>query len=335
MKLCTICDKKIEGTWCKNCHKFVKTYEISNSIYLNERHDPMNDKDCTYHTDTTKTIVRESKNTGTQRTYTSSTASGTSRSSAKKKGKKTALVAVLAYIIIMSLGIILPKLASMTNRISEGFREEIFEDEIYEEEIELSPEERQYLLDMINRNAALQELTPVYHVEEDDYEILYFDPEDIKGIGYPCDSVHFDMSFEEFETWLTVNWTDAFEYVDDISRYGNYYYASGDYSQVQFSCYRDYYDSDDFAVRVEYDTTTKHLHAAGVVARDDGMDMEFFYAMFKEFDPATEWSKDRLAVALKKAIEAGEYTTLYRSESVELWFEINEEAYSLVCYPVY
>ena len=135
MKLCTICDKKIEGTWCKNCRRFVKTYEISGGIYLNERHDPLNDKGCTYHTDprteSTKRVVRErtSVNTGPQRTYTSSTTtstSGTNRSAAQKKGKKIAIIIVVIYILVNCLGLIGPAIVRVVENVSGGYQEEVF-----------------------------------------------------------------------------------------------------------------------------------------------------------------------------------------------------------------
>lgn len=49
MKLCSVCDKKISGSWCKNCHRFVKTYYLPDGIHLNESHNPKNDENCTYH----------------------------------------------------------------------------------------------------------------------------------------------------------------------------------------------------------------------------------------------------------------------------------------------
>lgn len=49
LKLCPICDSKIEGTWCKSCHRFVKPIEIKSNIYLNEPHNKYNDKGCEYH----------------------------------------------------------------------------------------------------------------------------------------------------------------------------------------------------------------------------------------------------------------------------------------------
>lgn len=50
MKLCPVCDKKIKsGSWCKNCKKFVKPYEIADDIHINESHSRGNDAGCDYH----------------------------------------------------------------------------------------------------------------------------------------------------------------------------------------------------------------------------------------------------------------------------------------------
>lgn len=344
MRLCTICDKKIEGTWCKNCRRFVKTYEISNSIYLNERHDPLNDRGCTYHTDhrtdSTKSVVRErtSTSTGTQRTYTQTTSastSGTSRSAQKKKGKKTVLIIIIIYILVNSLGFLGPAIKRVFDKVSDGFRYGISSGEVYDEESVLPEEEGEALLERKVRDAMLQGLIPAYHIEEESYEILYYKPEVIRGIGHSCDSAHFAMTFDEFEAWLAEAWTDSYQYVDDISMYSNYHYITDDYSQVQFSCYRDYYVSDDFAIRIEYDTATELVHAVGAVALEDSMDMDFCYALLQVLEPDTTWTKDLFINDVEDAKEIGDYATLYYSEEVHVAFEMNEEGYSLVYYPIY
>ncbi len=337
MKLCTICDKKIVGTWCKNCRQFVKTYDLPSGVYLNERHDPENDKDCTYHTDTTKTVVREHTGTGTQRTYTSTTSTatfGTNRSVTKKKGKKTALIVIIGYIIVNCIGAIGPAVVKVIDKVSEGFQEEVIDDDFYEDETELSEEELAELFDKELRNAALLELTPVYQAEEEDYEVLYFDPKDIEEIGYSCDNRHFDMNLEEFESWLLANSTDSFQYTDDISKYGNYYYVSSDYSQVSFTCYRDYYSSSDYQIRADYDTATKQLHVVRFATEGDSLDMDLCLSLVETFESDTEWTKEQFVKAVEEAKAAEDYVTLYYSEQVHVAFEMNEEGYTLVYYPV-
>lgn len=344
MKLCSICDKKIEGTWCRNCHRFVKTYEIPGTIYLNERHNPENDRDCTYHTDATRTVSTRSTSGGIQRPVTSGGAirssepgasSGANLSQTKKKRKKVALIIFIVYFIGSCLGVLGPMLVNVFNEASRGFLETFRDNEMDEEETELTPEEMEVLFDRGLRGIALSGLEPVYQVKEEGYRIDYYNPEDITEIGYSCDSGHFDMTFDAFEDWLAVSWTDTYEYVDDISDYGNYCYTTDDYTWVQFSCYRDYYASDDFAIRIEYDTATEQVHAIGFVAREGGMDEGLCYALLLYFEPETEWTREQFAKDVEYAKEAGDYATLYYSEEVYVSFEMNEEAYSLVFYPVY
>lgn len=48
MKICPVCDQKMEGRWCKRCHRFVTPWIIKEDIYINERH-PSHDDSCEYH----------------------------------------------------------------------------------------------------------------------------------------------------------------------------------------------------------------------------------------------------------------------------------------------
>ena len=343
MKLCTICDKKIEGNWCKNCHKFVKTYEISDSIYLNERHDPLNDKECTYHTDprtdSMKHVVREraSVNTGTRRTYTSNTSaapSGNDRTAAQKKGKKIAIIIVVIYILVNCLGLIGPAIVRMIDDTSERYQEDVFENEFYEDETELSEEELAEQFDKEIRNTELMLLEPAYRREDEDYEVRCFNPEDIEEIGYPCDNRHFEMKLEGFESWLLANSTDDYQYTDDISVYSNSYYIYDEYSEANFTCYRYYYSSSDFQIWADYDTATKQLHILRFTTTGDTLDMDLCMALVKEFEPDTDWTKEQFVKDVEEAVAVGDYATLYYSEQVHVAFEPEEEGYTLVFYPV-
>lgn len=343
MKLCTICDKKIEGTWCKTCHRFVKTYDLPSRIYLNERHDPANDTDCTYHNDSNVTKAREKATSGTGRAYSasasaassSSTASaGTTRSTAKKKGKKTALIILVIYILVNSLGFIFSAIEGLFDDISEGFREEVSENEFYEDEADFSEEELEELFNREIRNEELMQLTPHYRAEEEDFEILYFDPEDIEGIAYPCDNRHFEMTLEEFESWLLANSEDSFQYTEDTSMYSNYFYISSDYSQASFNCYRDYYSSSDFRIRADYDTATKQLHLVRFTTEGDSLDMNLCLSLVKVLEPDTEWTEAEFVQDVKEAKAVGDYATMYYSEQAHVAFEPEKEGYTLVYYPV-
>lgn len=87
MKLCSVCDKKINGSWCKNCHRFVKTYHLADGIYLNESHNPANDKDCTYHAHTVQNAQPAVRNT--QQTSQSTQPAARSTQSASRNTQQT------------------------------------------------------------------------------------------------------------------------------------------------------------------------------------------------------------------------------------------------------
>lgn len=169
MKLCSICDKKIEGGWCKNCHRFVKGYELSEGIHLNERHDPADDFGCTYHTEktggVTKTTTSVKTATYTKPVSTVTTASNKTagKTTGKKKGKGVAIVIAVVYILIMCVGKLLPEIVdaidSFIEELSYGIEENDYRDDsIYKEEKVKVPQ---------------------------------------KELGYPCDNTHFALTRKE------------------------------------------------------------------------------------------------------------------------------------------
>lgn len=62
MKICPICDSKVDGIWCRQCHHFIKPVDINTTMHLNESHDPAHDADCEYHNDTSRMVNRSNMN---------------------------------------------------------------------------------------------------------------------------------------------------------------------------------------------------------------------------------------------------------------------------------
>lgn len=62
MKICPICDSKVDGIWCRQCHHFIKPVDINTTMHLNESHDPAHDADCEYHNDTSRMANRSNMN---------------------------------------------------------------------------------------------------------------------------------------------------------------------------------------------------------------------------------------------------------------------------------
>ena len=342
MKLCTICDKKIDGTWCKTCHRFVRTYDLPEGIHLNESHDPKNDANCTYHTDVKP---QRSSSTTTRQTYTQ-TSAGTrtstqnTASGKKKKSKgKVVVILIVLYVAINFIGAFIPTITNCVSAISEEFKEGFHEEYEPGDALDKTPEEVTPGLELSYEEKldAMDALKPLEEYAEDDYVFRYYDPRDIAELGFACDEAHFDMTVPEFEEWLNDNWLDEYEIEEDISEYYNYYYEDEIYTWLYFSLFRDYYAEDDFAVRVGYDTATRQLHMFGFVATEDVDASSLYISALRKFDPETDWTQRFFQQKIDEVIEQGgeQYETIYSSDALTVDVQVRDGYYSVTFYPAF
>lgn len=354
MKLCSICDKKIEGTWCKNCHRFVKTYDLPEGIHFNESHNPANDANCTYHVDVRKsgnttqsTVNRGTGTTSSRQTYTQtttrtqnstgtgSTASG--KSTGKKKKGKLVVILIVLYILFNIIGGLIPVITNCVGALSDELKESIREDFDVDDPFAETPE--QVDAEYEEKLAAIEKLTPTDEFAEDDFVFYYYDPRDIVPLGFECDESHFDVTVPEFDEWLADAWVDDYEVEDDISEYYNYYYEDGVETWLSFSLYRDYYADDELAVRVDYDTATQKLHMFGFVAAEGVDATALYYEALKEFDPDTDWTQKFFKQKLNEAFEAEgeeyETVTVYSSDALIIGAQVRDGYNSVTFYSVY
>ncbi len=349
MRLCTICDKKIEGTWCKNCHRFVKTYDLPEGIHLNEAHDPKNDANCTYHVNTKKTgnttYTTTSRGTGTtttRQTYTQTSTQTTARNTAsgqKKKSKgKVIVILIILYVVINFLLAFIPTITNCVGAISEEFKEGFHEEYEPDDPFEKTPEEvKPGDLSYEEKLDAMDDLKPLDEYAEEDYVFRYYDPRDIAELGFACDEAHFDVTVPEFEEWLNDNWLDEYEIEEDISEYYNYYYEDDEYAWLYFSMFRDYYAGDDFAVRVGYDTVTRQLHMFGFVATEDVDASSLYISALRKFDPETDWTQRFFQQKIDEVVEKGgeQYETIYSSDALTVDVQVRDGCYSVTFYPAF
>lgn len=349
MKLCSICDKKIEGTWCKNCHRFVKVYDLSDDIHFNASHDPGNDADCTYHTDvrrnetaTNTTVTRDAGTTRSQQTYTRTVtstggATGTTRTSGgKKKGKgKLAVVLIILYLIFNLIGALVPTITDCVGALSKELEESFLEEEKEDESFADTPLQKDVGYE--EKLAAIEKLVPVETQKEADYEYRYYDPRDIVTLGFACDEAHFDVTVPEFDEWLEEHWTDEYELEEGISEYTNFYYEDEEGTWLYFALFRDYYVNGEVSVRVDYDTATQKLHRFGFAALDKEDIIQLSYEALKEFDPETDWTQSFFKRNIKDALNGELYETItfYASDELKIDAQVNDGYYSIAFYPTY
>ncbi|MBQ8798516.1 MAG: hypothetical protein IJZ55_03000 [Lachnospiraceae bacterium] len=353
MKLCVICDKKIEGKWCKNCKRFVKSYELSNGIYLNESHDPLNDSECTYHDFPKQTTTTYEKRSETARSMMSTVTSNRTGKSAtgKRTGKKIAAVIGVFYAVVVVIGIIGTVASEKTNEFEEEIQAEFSEypyDEnwVWTEQDVISSELEQLLLSTKEKLEALEQVNPVEVVEEEEYEIRYYEPKELMALGVPCTETHFAKTLSQFDRWLKENWTEQLMVEEDVSPYYNYYYEDSEYVWLTFSSFRDYYSDDEFAVRANYDTATGQLHMVGFVSTLENDSLDLCYLALKEFDSETDLTEEEFRAEVEEVQEtfranaendpeAVEYVTIYLSEKLEADCEVKDGMYSITFYPAY
>lgn len=319
MKLCSICDRKIEGTWCKTCKRFVKTYDISDDIHLNQSHDPKNDTGCTYHTTTAGNTYRTTSNTGTAanrtgtttyRTQTSNTAnrttSTTSTQATKSKAGKIVAIVVVVYVL---MGMIMPLLA---NGVIKGIISDIFEseDEAYEFETD-TPE-----LDVSAAQFFLQNVKPVdTEVREEEsttFTYSYYNPETIAISDISCDAFHFDFEIDDLDKFME-------EYFGDRERWyteeetlpeTNYLMEYNDEAFAYFETDRYYEFEESLMLSVDYDTASEKMH--GLLFAADAFETEsedyyaIYHALVKKLDREYDDSKLSLARKIDRAIQDAE-----------------------------
>lgn len=369
MKLCSVCDKKIEGSWCKNCHRFVKTYELSDGIHLNESHNPNNDANCTYHTTpartntgsgTTRTSAtntgnrayRTTTNTGTGMTsrVTQTTAYGTSSSTAKsakkpKTGKIVAII-VIIYVIIVIAGSLIPLIANLVEDNSRREKEKEVSTDVDVTTPEIDWPENNWASFSVAQS-LLESVEPVEEetFEEDGYTYTYkyYNPDRIKRLYVACDAEHLNMEVDEFDEFLE-QWfgdPDTWEVEEDSSYEYNYLVESEGYKSTYFETDRYYMGLDSLIINLDYDTASKDLHAAyfgadATVTEEEDY-YEIYHAFLKEIDEEYTETKGSLRNDIDRATqEVGEYGTVYVSDEIEVYAVKDElDRIILSIYPTY
>lgn len=306
MKLCSICDNKIEGKWCKHCHRFVKTYESHASVYEpGERQNFVR-------------ISQEDADGNVKETVTGET----TKTMVKKATKGVLAGGVSLVALLVCAGPYLPDIIDGVKLVSETMKAEKEANQRYfEEEVLISEEERQFYLNRMNRNVKIHELTPAESVIEREHRVFYFHPEDIKRFGYACDCLHFDFGIAELEQWLSENWTDTYRTEEDSSVYSNLRSIEGETERYRFATYRYYRGDGEFFVQAEYDTATEQLHEVYFETAETLPDAKLCHEMVKKFDPLITLTEEAFADDLQEAGSSEEeYTLLYTSECVKVTF---------------
>ncbi|MGN1083908.1 MAG: hypothetical protein ACI4QX_02815, partial [Lachnospiraceae bacterium] len=298
----------------------------------------------TYHTSSApgKKHSAERVQTATRSTQTQNAGSGRStetKGNTKKQGRgvKLIVVIVILYIIVMMVASIVPIIRNIVREFSEGVRSEmegfnagIWDDPEYDWDGETDMPEWTSVTKQV-----LSRIEPVEVYEEENYKCSYYAPEEVQKLELLCDEPHFDWTVSEFHQWLDENLEEEYGIDETIESDYNYLYEDGENFWAVFSSYRDYYVSDYFAVRADYDTSVEKLHNIGILSLSDRNYEDLYYALLKALDPETDWTKGQFVKALEAAVLSENLTLMYTSEALEIYADEEEGIVIVNFYPPY
>lgn len=280
MKICPICEKEIEGSFCRNCFRFVKPWTLHDDIYINKNHDRRQDKNCDYHNPRTEYSKQEYMQPGYENKIYGSVTKNTRTPSAvpnqpgnqkqrrtENAKKSSGIKGYIAGIIVLLLLVFL-KLAYegyIDFSCFSWFSKEQEPDISYENSAEVSAVEFQEEdEDDTHESIAgyLRTITAVDTVSDHFGTYYYYDPDDIVGLTeYHCDYGHFNMTVDDFKEMFTCFYEQQPQETQVIRDAQMNYLVEDLYGEPLIwleTEYKWYYGN--FSVSVSADTASDELH---------------------------------------------------------------------------
>lgn len=284
MKICPICEKEIQGNFCRHCFRFVTPWNLHDDIYINRSHSRAQDKNCDYHNPKTAYSKQEymqpgyedkiygsvPKKAGTSSKRKNTPSAVPNRPRTQKQGKTgnartgSGVIGYIAVVIILLI-LVFFKLAD------EGFidisdfswsRKEPEPDTGYENSAEVSAvevveEDDHESIEGYLRTISFADTTSDYYGT-----YYYYDPDDIVGLTeYHCDYGHFDMTVDEFEELLSDFFDEEPLETTEIREPDNNYLVDDGYGNTVIWLETVYeWDYGNFCVTFSADTASNELH---------------------------------------------------------------------------
>ncbi|MGN0513245.1 MAG: hypothetical protein ACI4GD_03115 [Lachnospiraceae bacterium] len=287
MKICPICDNKIQGTWCPRCFRFVTPWELKNDIYINESHHPSHDFGCEYHnpksqddrqeylkqgyermvyggvnaTTSPQQKANASNNTGNRNNTANRNNTGAKE---KKKGAKAAVIIVIIYIAFFLLSLFAELIPEIIDNLkNDGDNADFTEiiKQFTDDDDEYVPEDYSVGADHSEKDVLFDYMSSIEPVISDTIGengyANYYDPDDLTELPYVnCDEDHFEMDFNSVSSRLNGIVEDWIEYSD---AYMNYVYTGKNYTNIYLSTdYNASIGNTNLCVRA--DTATGMIH---------------------------------------------------------------------------
>lgn len=307
MKLCPVCDQEVKGSWCKNCKKFVKPYELSKNAHINTLHDESNDPECDYHGtatgnySTTTDIPGMNSNAGnTQKDAYTQTSQpvripvtdptripegaklggplkdlGTTpvlRSPQKPNKRFFAMFAVWAVLVVALI---------LVTRVFSGNGKKKPGNELLVTLTPVSPSfsiaDGEEAWETFCEEMGISEMRYCFPIEEqtpedeDDYfNFYYLDIDELKECGESCRAVehHLDVTWEEIRNIYQDSFPNFSVDLDETGQYQNYMMTHEFYVSTYFNSTAELVFGDSEAF-VDYDTASDKLHRVSIFINDN------------------------------------------------------------------
>lgn len=322
MNICPICDSQIEGKWCKKCLRFVTPLEIGNGIHFNEEHDIEHETNCEYHNTFDKNQKPDSRykgeiekrrqqmeerrkalDMGVGNRVTGKPSVDRKKSKNKKNKKVTNIMSVVIVIwILVGIGsafdfeIFKNLLKDVNSREMESQQQEIEEVTTWAEKVTAESESVQEttLARAARLLRAMASVTmPIreYDANIDGYDgrVYDYDVSDIEKIGFCCDDMHFDKTYEDIMNLINNSNMADYMNVQNIPLAGgnNYVFDAGIYGFAHFSKIYEI-EGDGVTVILDVDTATGQVHNINIVSQNlDSVGFQVAaYEFVNEFIPA-------------------------------------------------
>lgn len=368
MKICPICEGKIDGRWCKSCFRFVTPWELPKGTHINERHSQVYDKNCEYHNPTIKYDKQEYMTPGyenkiygngkrttqvrpqtQQRPQQQYTRTNTQNNQKKNNGgAKTVRVIIAVYVILMILGVLFSLVPIILEEVGgfEAIQEyviEMFEDE--EEDVEVDDkEEYDWYMDWEKEEESeesdhefLSAIEPLYTEKTEYGEVYtYYDASDIQGLEYSCDDTHMDMNIDDFMDMMSKVFTGYDITIEGyVGEDSNYKVTSeSGWEYVRFDTIY-HAECEEFYIDISVDTATGDIHFYEFGSYN--ATEEFYKAVdlwFEAYLPDAVTTEDSMSAYLKQLGENTGYEVT-ESDEYEISCFVMDEYVSVSVFPTY
>lgn len=307
MKICPICEKKIEGRFCTHCFRFVTPWDVSDHTYINKSHDAGRDKDCDYHNPKTQYSRQEYMQPGYEKRIYGGTGAGSTKKQTQPvrqnrpaqaarqtnksvsgvntkesaKPSRIALIIMIVFLIFVVAPVIFVAIDDSRNSWKNRQPQP-------EPQSAYSPDVTAEAQTAVDDSRSIKGyLSAISYVKKEESYLgtyYYYNPEDIAGLTeYHCDNDHFELTVDDFYDRFVQFYGEAPFLTKEVSLEDNNYRLDSTVGEDVILLETEYaWEYGTFDVEVYADTASGELHGYSFTA--DEADDAFYEMLYRWCD---------------------------------------------------